>query len=240
MRHAPIALLVAGSFAAGCGAPSAVPTLSAPAAGVAPAAGPASPPKPALDAPPEGCHATLVSRPVVDRLGRRASDWARIGTVAVTMKDRRPVSFVVKDGDGKSVSSMAAPESQPAFRDAVRGEVCRIGGVSVVAEADPPDNGAYALSVWKPVAPDEAADLAYVCKGPPGPVGESMEPEKLRVIAVEAYEVMLGSPRWRAFFRALHDELRARGANVDEVRKRRADELRAASKDCWFAKVLSP
>jgi len=155
------------------------------------------------------------------------------------MKEKKPTAFALKDREGGRVSELAAPDRPDAFRDAVRLEVCKVGGVSVVAEADPPANGAYALSVWKPVAPDEASDLAYVCKGPPGPVSEGLDPAQLRVVAVEAYEVMLTSPKWRTFFRALREDLRKDEAKED-VRRERAAALRSAVQDCWFSRILSP
>ncbi len=136
------AVTVLGSVA--CGDPSPkVPALAAPhpfpggAASLATAEPAAGNNKPPLPAAPE-CAATLVTRSVVDRLGRRASDWTRVGTVVVRMKDRRPTHFDVKDREGAIVSRQDAPETAPAFRDAVRAEVCRVGGVSVVAEAEAP------------------------------------------------------------------------------------------------------
>ncbi len=235
------AALVLGSAA--CGDPSArsaaVPTLpaaTAPSSTAEPTGGKNKGPL----APAPDCAATLVTRSVVDRLGRKPGEWTRVGTVVVAMKDRRPTRFELKDREGGAVSGLDAPDSAPAFRDAVRAEVCRVGGVSVVAEAEAPENGAYALSVWKPVSPNESADLDYVCKGPPKGVGQGLEPAQLRVVAIEAYEVMLGSPKWRAFFRALHDEIRKKDANVDEVRRAKATELRSAVADCWFSSILAP
>ncbi len=51
---------------------------------------------------------------------------------------------------------------------------------------------------------------------------------------------MLGSPRWRGFFRSLHDEIRKKDSNVDEARRAKAAELRSAVADCWFSSILAP
>ncbi len=190
---------------------------------------------------PQDCFATLTTMVTASRVGRKAGEWIRVGTVAVTMQDRKPVRFDVRDKDGKSVAKGEAPDNATEFKDAVRVEVCRVGGVSVLSDGEPPASGAYALSIWKPVAPSESQDLAFMCSGSPEVLGDrkGADAQQTRVLALETYEVMLTSSRWRGFVRGLRADLKAnKDGDTASVRSAKAAELRSAKPGCWFSDAL--
>ena len=190
---------------------------------------------------PQDCFATLTTVVTASRVGRKAGDWVRVGTVAVTMQDRKPLRFDVRDKDGKSVANGEAPDNATEFKDAVRVEVCRVGGVSILSDGEPPASGAYALSIWRPVAPSESQDLAFMCSGPPDVLGDrkGSDAKQTRVLALETYEVMLTSSRWRGFVRGLRADLKAsKDGDIASVRSAKAAELRSAKPQCWFSDAL--
>ncbi len=232
------AATVPGPGAPGVPAPDPTPQLSGPA--VASAAAPPAPDT--LPQPSDSCFVTVTPRRTAEKAGRKKEEWTAVGTIAVTMRDHKPVAMELRDGAGKVVAKGEGWTNPTEFKDTMRREACRIGGVLIMADDEPPAAGSYSLSVLKPVAPSEPGDLKTLCAGPPPVIAghPGFDARQARTLALESYETMLTSARWRGWVKGLHAELRRSGdeAAADSTRRSKAAELRAAQKDCWFAGAL--
>ena len=208
-------ILLAAAFVAGCGAAG---------------PGPAAP----ADAAAE-CTAVTFSR--------MPAGWVETGaTVVVTTKGGSPAGIEGHGADG-AVHPVPLPPGKE--KEAMLGEVCRLGGVAALVpkDANETKDSQVALRVVKPSAPSDKADLDLFCAGPPDPRIAAMDPDpaQLRTLAMLSLTEVLTTPKWRSWIVARGRRVQeAEGPAKHKVYADMVAELRAAGapEGCWFAKAV--
>src|ERR1019366_293055 len=109
--------------------------------------------------------------------------------LVVNMHDHKPTTMELHDATDKVAGNSAGGATPEENRDVIRRQACRIGGMLVLNDGDPPAEGSYVLRVLKPNAPDEVGAPDGMCKRSPIVLtGMDPDPRQLRVLALEVYE----------------------------------------------------
>ncbi len=176
-----------------------------------------------IEAPPaKRCLASFAAK-------RPASGWLEVARLVVTMRKGHAFAVEIHDASGKVtdfVRLMRERELLPI--------TCKLGGVLAVADA-PVVDGTETMTVMRPVAEDERADVRAACV-PPDPPDDEWDAQRMN----DQLASRLTSTRWRTW---LFDLRAAMNHEDDDEVLRLADVLeseaqRAGTMVCWTADWL--